>query len=147
MNAILPHLPRAVRAMVEIQALTGMRPTEVALMRTADLNTTGTIWEYRPSSHKLEDLDVERIIMIGPRAQAVLKPWLKTDLAAFLFSPAETMAEFQCPQRAAANAAVVDPPGESGHRPEASATETAPGSLRCNELPAGDPSGVRCCRH
>ena len=93
-QATLPHLPRAVRATVEIQRLTGMRPTEVAIMRTVDLNTTGTIWEYGPSSHKLDHLDVERIVMIGPRAQEISKHWFRTDIEAYLFSPAETLEEF-----------------------------------------------------
>jgi hypothetical protein len=98
-QATLPHLPRAVRAMVEIQRLTGMRPTEAAIMRTVDLNTTGAIWEYRPAAHKLDHLDVERIVMIGPRAQEILKPWLRTDIEAHLFSPAETLEEFHAERR------------------------------------------------
>jgi site-specific recombinase XerD len=80
--------------MVEIQWLAGMRPTEVAIMRTIDLNTSGSIWEYRPSFHKLDHHDVERIVMIGPRAQQILKPWLRADMEAYLFSPAETLDEF-----------------------------------------------------
>ncbi len=38
---------------------------------------------------------------LGPRAQAVLKPWLKTELEAFLFSPKEAMAERNRQLRAA----------------------------------------------
>jgi hypothetical protein len=68
-----------------------MRPTEVAIMRTTDLNTSGSIWEYAPSSYKKQHLDAERLVMIGPKAQAVLKSWLRTDLEAYLFCPAETL--------------------------------------------------------
>ncbi|MCI0676815.1 MAG: hypothetical protein L0Y42_13705 [Phycisphaerales bacterium] len=32
------------------------------------------------------------IIHIGPRAQAILKPWLRTDLRAYVFSPADEAA-------------------------------------------------------
>jgi integrase len=92
-DAIMPFVNRQVRAMVELQRLTGMRPGEVVIMRTGDLNTTGSIWEYRPGSHKTEHHEKERVIFIGPKAQAVLKPWLKADLSAYLFSPKEALDE------------------------------------------------------
>src|SRR5207249_3319403 len=41
----------------------------------------------------------DRIIAIGPRGQAVIKPFLKTDLYAYLFSPAEAVASFRQEQR------------------------------------------------
>jgi integrase len=63
-------------------------------MRTVDLNTTGIIWEFRPASHKLDHLDVERVVIIGPRAREILKPWLRTDIEAYLFGPAEILEEF-----------------------------------------------------
>ena len=39
----------------------------------------GKVWEYRPTAHKTEHHGKARIIMIGPRAQAVLAPWLDGD--------------------------------------------------------------------
>jgi integrase len=71
--------------------LTGMRPNEVVQMRGRDLNMSGKIWWYRPEHHKLEHMDVERVIPIGPKAQEILRPWLKPELAAYLFSPQQTM--------------------------------------------------------
>jgi integrase len=53
-EAIRPHVSRQVWAMIELQWLTGMRPGEVGLMRTAELDTSGAIWSYTPSSHKTE---------------------------------------------------------------------------------------------
>lgn len=88
-DAALPHMPEPVAAMVRLQLLTGMRPGEVTLMRTADLDTTGDVWVYRPESHKTEHHGREREIYLGPKAQEVLRPWLKTELDAYLFSPAE----------------------------------------------------------
>jgi integrase len=79
--------------MIEVQRLTGMRPGEVCRMRTCDLDTSGNVWVYTPADHKMLHRDRERIVYIGPRAQAVLRPWLKTDLGAYLFSPAEARAE------------------------------------------------------
>ena len=100
-DAILPHVSRQVAAMIQLQRLTGMRPGEVVIMRTMDINTSGSIWEYRPESHKTEHHDKDRVIFIGPKAQAILKPWLRTDLAAYLFSPREAMAELATALRAA----------------------------------------------
>src|SRR5262249_3036319 len=49
--------------------------------------------EYRPCRHKTSHHGKDRVIFIGPQAQEVLKPWLKTDLSAFLFQPREAVAE------------------------------------------------------
>ncbi len=67
--------------------------------RTIDLNTQGAIWEYRPGSHKGEHHGKERVIYLGPHAQEIIKPWLRTDLHAYLFSPREARAWHQA-QRA-----------------------------------------------
>jgi integrase len=40
-DAIRPYVSRQVWAIVELQRLTGMRPAEVTMMRTCDLDTTG----------------------------------------------------------------------------------------------------------
>lgn len=92
-DATLPHLSPTVRAMVELQRLTGMRPGEVCIMRTADVNAEGRIWEYRPSSHKTEHHGRERIIYVGPKAQAIVRPFLNRDLGAFMFSPEQSAHE------------------------------------------------------
>ncbi len=62
-------------------------------MRGRDLVTTGLVWEYHPDSHKTEHLGKRRVIMLGPRAQAIVKERLQTDTGAFLFSPRESTAE------------------------------------------------------
>ncbi len=100
-DAVLPHVSRQVAAMIQLQRLTGMRPGEVAAMRTMDLNTLGSIWEYRPESHKTEHHGRDRVVFLGPQAQAILKPWLRTDLAACLFDPREAVAERAVALRAA----------------------------------------------
>src|SRR5262249_50157856 len=82
-------MPPPVRAMVELQMLTGMRPGEVCIMRGCDLETGGHVWLYRPQSHKTEHHGKVREVFLGPKAQAVLRPWLKLDLQAYLFNPAE----------------------------------------------------------
>jgi len=87
-KTVLPLAAPEVKAMVELQELAGMRPSEVVAMRGCDLTTDGDLWEYRPAEHKTEHHGRDRVIMLGPRAQAITKPYLKTDTEAFLFSPA-----------------------------------------------------------
>ncbi len=86
-DAALPFLPAPVRAMVELQQLTGCRPGEVMVMRAIDLNLTGPVWTFRPHKHKNQHRGQERVIFIGPQAQEVIKPFLTTNLEAYLFSP------------------------------------------------------------
>jgi integrase len=83
----LPFLPQPVAAMVQLQRLSGCRPGEVMAMRAIDLAMTGPAWSYRPARHKNKHRGLERVIFLGPQAQAVVKPFLTTNLEAFLFSP------------------------------------------------------------
>lgn len=94
-DAVKPFVNRQVWAMIELQRWTGMRSGEVTAMRTADLDTSGKVWVYSPAKHKTAHHGHRRQIYIGPRAQAVLKPWLRTNLAEFLFSPREAMEEWR----------------------------------------------------
>ena len=91
-QAALPFMPPAVRAMVEIQLLTGCRPGEIRLMRPRDVDCSGDVWCCRPASHKTEHHSQERRIFIGPIAQAILKPWLDREPDCFCFSPKEMVA-------------------------------------------------------
>ncbi len=42
-EATLPHVARQVRAMIELQRLTGMRPGEVVIMRASEINTSAEV--------------------------------------------------------------------------------------------------------
>ena len=88
-RAVRPHVSRQVWAMIELQRLTGMRPGEVAIMRACDLDTSGHVWIFTPAEHKTEHHGHERTIYLGPRAQAIIHPFLKRELNACLFSPRE----------------------------------------------------------
>jgi integrase len=85
--------------MVNLQLWTGCRPGEACLIRGIDLKMSGDVWEYIPYSHKTQHHERERLIFLGPHAQEVVKPWLKTGLQAHLFSPREARAWYQA-QRA-----------------------------------------------
>ena len=97
--AIEPFVTPQVWAMVNLQIWSACRPGEACIIRAIDINMQGKIWEYRPHSHKGEHHDKERVIFLGPHAQEIIKPWLKTDLHAYLFSPKEGRAWSQA-QRA-----------------------------------------------
>src|SRR5207248_1012509 len=88
-DATKKRLSPHVWAMIQLQRFTGMRPGEVCVLRTRDIDTTGRVWVYTPSKHKNSWRGHARKIYLGPRAQAVLKPWLRTDLDGYLFQPAE----------------------------------------------------------
>ncbi len=90
-DAIRPHVPPQLWAMVELMRLSGMRPQEVCLMRTIDIDRSGRVWIYTPETHKTEHHGRERRIYLGPTAQEILRPWLRMELTAYLFSPREAM--------------------------------------------------------
>ncbi len=77
--------------MVKFQRLTGCRPGEVCQLRPGDIDRSGEVWVYRPGSHKTEHHDRERVIFIGPKAQAVIMSYLLREATAYCFSPAESM--------------------------------------------------------
>jgi integrase len=99
-DAVRPFVGRRVWAMIQLQRLAGMRPTEVCVMRTIDINTAGKIWEYRPLENKMEHHNRQRIVYLGPEAQRVLKEWLRPNLEEFLFSPKEATDERRAEARA-----------------------------------------------
>jgi integrase len=106
-RSTLPFLRPHVAAMVELQWLTGMRPGEVTIMRTIDLDMTDKVWLYRPGSdqgahgqHKTAHRGQSRIILIGPKAQEVLRPWLRLGLTEYLFQPCEAREQFDAQRRA-----------------------------------------------
>jgi len=87
---IEPYAPPAIWAMVQLQWFTGMRSGEVCLMKTGLIEMGGDVWLYRPETHKTEHHGRPRIVAIGPRAQAVLAPWLRPNLEEYLFQPCES---------------------------------------------------------
>lgn len=92
-EAIIPRVSRHVAGMIRLQLLTGARPGELCIMRTCDIDRSGRVWIYRPEQHKTVHRGHGREIRIGPRGQAVLAPFLKTNLTAHVFSPGDAEAE------------------------------------------------------
>lgn len=105
-EAVLPLVRPVVAAMIRLQLHSGMRPGEVVRLRALDIDMTGTVWLYRPGSdvgpegdHKTAHRGHSRVVPLGPRCQAIIREYLKADLSAYLFSPAETMAALRAEQR------------------------------------------------
>jgi len=90
-EATLPHLPPVVADLVRLIRLTGARPTEACQIRPGDVDTSSEPWIYKPASHKNAHRDQERRILLGPRARAILGPYLNgRGSAVFCFSPTES---------------------------------------------------------
>lgn len=95
----LPFLNRHVRGMVQVQLLTGARPGEICRLRAKDIDMIGSVWLYRPEGHKTAHHGHQRVIAIGPRAQAVLKEFFTLDTQAYLFSPRRALEELRAEWR------------------------------------------------
>ena len=111
-QATYHFMPAVVADMVRFQRLTGCRPQEVCLVRPCDVDTTGDVWTFIPPQHKTEHLGKRRSVFIGPKAQAVLRPYLLRESEAYCFSPAESER-----QRRAELHAVRKTPLHHGNRP------------------------------
>jgi integrase len=87
-DAILPHLSPTVRAMIELQWLTGVRSQSLCLAKHEQFRLDVLPWEWRPR-HKQEHTGGELVVHIGPKARAVLAPFLAIPrpLTGYLFRP------------------------------------------------------------
>lgn len=86
-EAACRQLPPALAALVRVQLLSGARPGEVVRLTPGDLLRggsfelapglvldTGGCWVYAPAKHKTAYRNHRRVVLFGPRAQAVLAP-------------------------------------------------------------------------
>lgn len=121
--ATLPHCDPVLAAMIRVQRLGGMRPQDVCRLRPCDVSRSPDqvlrplpdlpvsayrdpesgvmLWVYCPHEHKGTWRDRPRIVVLGPRAQAELAPWLDRPADAHCFSPAESVAAQLAAKRAA----------------------------------------------
>jgi integrase len=81
-----------IAAMVWLQRYTGMRPGEVVIMRPCDIKMSGKIWVFEPYTHKNKYRGHSRLVPLGPKSQAQVKPFLNRKAEQFMFSPAEAEA-------------------------------------------------------
>jgi len=95
LDGTLPYLGRPVRAVVELQLLSGARPGELLSLKPLhiEMDEQSGVWTYRPETHKNAHREQERVIYFGPRSQGILRAFLRDrPTGAFCFSPAEAEA-------------------------------------------------------
>jgi integrase len=113
-EAALPYLPAPVAALVKLQLLTGCRAGEAMVMRAIDISMIGEVWAYRPHRHKNKHRGKDRVVYLGPQAREVIRPFLTTDLHAYIFSPAAYVRDLR--ERRAAARKSKRTPSELRHR-------------------------------
>jgi integrase len=83
--AVLSHLPEQIRDMILLQALTGMRPSEICGLIVSEIikdseairkyNLFGN-WLYLPKEHKTSGKDKQRPVVFDETAQIILKKYM-----------------------------------------------------------------------
>jgi hypothetical protein len=140
-EAVLPLVQPTVRAMIEVQRLCGGRPQDIVQMRAIEIDMTGPVWEYRPRRYKAEhhneddNPDRERIIFLGPRARAILRPHLPLRVTDYIFSPLRASKE-----RPASSGAALADDAKPGEAVTSKTKGPSAGPLRRDQLPEGDPA-------
>lgn len=94
-EAVRNDVSRQVRAMVDLQLSTGMRPGEVCAVRVGDVHRTGDVWQIRLTGHKNAHRGQARTIYLGPRAKAAILPFLARPSDAFVFCAADSVVDFR----------------------------------------------------
>jgi site-specific recombinase XerD len=87
-DLVLPVLSPPIRALVELQRTTGMRPCEVVIMRASDIDMSGEVWLYEPAEHKNQWRGHRRVIPLGPKAQKNRHAFSQAQNSSVSFQPA-----------------------------------------------------------
>jgi integrase len=86
----LPFLSAIVADMVQLQRLTGCRPSEICQLRPVDVDRSSDVWRYVVDGHKTEHQGKARVVWLGPQAQAILCKYLLRAPQSYCFDPRET---------------------------------------------------------
>lgn len=90
------HLTRPVRALIDLQLLTGARACELVGLRAIDFDRSNQrVWKVELGKHKTAHHGKTRTLYFGPRARRILGMFMTTErpLDKPLFSPREANAE------------------------------------------------------
>lgn len=99
-DAVLPHLGPQVAAIVEVLWLTGARCGEIVQLARRHVDMTGTVWLFRPPQHKNRHRGKDRVIPIGPAAQAVLHRFVRLAPDQRWFRPCDAVEDHRARRRA-----------------------------------------------
>lgn len=111
-DATLPKLSPIVADMVRTQLLTGCRPGEVCKLTPGCIDRSKDVWVATVSEHKTKWHGHSRTLFIGPKAQAILAPYLDRADDECLFRPIDAVA-----LRRAERSATRTTPRSCGNRP------------------------------
>lgn len=113
-EATIAKMPPVLAAMVRLQQITGMRSANLCALRPADIDRSRPVWRYAPPRHKSAWRGTTLTVFLGPKAQAILAPYLDRAPDAYCFSPAEAWAQRAEARRAARKTPV--PPSQQRRR-------------------------------
>ena len=85
--------------MVNLMRFSNCRAQDVVAMRGCELTIQEGVWTYCPETHKNSWRGQDRVIYLGPQAQEIIRPFLNTDLQAYLFSPRTAVEEHNAKRR------------------------------------------------
>lgn len=85
------HLPKPLAALVDFMLLTGARCGEAVQLAGCYVDRSKEVWEFRPPKHKGEWRGHVRVVLIGPKAQAVLLPFVRDEPDKAWFRPCDVV--------------------------------------------------------
>lgn len=94
-RAVRRRVARPVRALIDLQLLTAARADELLDLTPAQLDRSREVWVHNPDEHKTAHHDRDRRIYFGPRAQRVLRLFMRPGVPGDrpLFSPRDAERE------------------------------------------------------
>jgi hypothetical protein len=94
--AIVPHVSAQVGAMIKVQLYTGMRSTEVCIMRPRDIDRSVTPWVYTPRFHKTQEHGIAREV---PVVEATEEELRELKLCGYSLYPQDRFFLFELPEK------------------------------------------------
>lgn len=89
---VVSHAGPVLAAMIKVQYWSGCRPGELIAMRPVDVDVSREVWIYVPTSHKTAHRGRSRAVLLGPKAQEALQPFLARPVDRWCFAPSENIA-------------------------------------------------------
>ena len=89
-DATLPFCTTVVCDMIRFQQLVGCRPGELCSITPAMVDRSEDVWLIKLAKHKTAYRGKDRIIYVGPQAQAILQKYLLRAADSACFSPQES---------------------------------------------------------
>ena len=111
-DVTLKYLSRTIADMVRLQLLLGCRPGEVCKLTPSMIDRDGEVWTARVGERKTAHHGHERNLFFGPKAQAIVAPYLLRSANDCLFRLCDTVKK----RRAIASEARTTPMS-CGNRP------------------------------